>query len=96
MVQGRRSLLTTIKLDRRDFDAAPGRWPICRSAWPVKRPVDSRISLIVEANAVAAGFGDPSCFHRVFRRRFGATPSDVRVDLVDLSSARAHSYQANS
>jgi AraC-like DNA-binding protein len=29
--------------------------------------------------AFAAGFGDVSHFNRVFRRRFGATPSDVRA-----------------
>ena len=30
--------------------------------------------------AFAAGFGDLSYFHRVFRRRFGATPADMRTD----------------
>jgi AraC-like DNA-binding protein len=35
--------------------------------------------LTIAAIAAAAGFGDLSYFHRVFRRRFGATPSDVRV-----------------
>jgi AraC-like DNA-binding protein len=29
--------------------------------------------------ALAAGFGDLSYFHRVFRRRFGATPADMRT-----------------
>jgi AraC-like DNA-binding protein len=29
--------------------------------------------------AFAAGFGDLSYFHRVFRRRFGATPADMRT-----------------
>src|SRR5262245_63231844 len=48
---------------------------------PSCRPVNSRISLIIAAIAVAAGFGDLSRFHRAFRRRFGATPSDVRADL---------------
>ncbi len=28
--------------------------------------------------AFAAGFGDLSYFNRTFRRRYGATPSDVR------------------
>ena len=35
--------------------------------------------LTIAAIAAAAGFGDLSYFHRVFRRRFGATPSDIRV-----------------
>jgi len=30
--------------------------------------------------ALAAGFGDLSYFHRVFRKRFGATPADMRAD----------------
>jgi len=43
---------------------------------------DSRYAgLTIAAIAAAAGFGDLSYFHRVFRRRFGATPSDVRADL---------------
>ena len=29
--------------------------------------------------AFAAGFGDVSHFNRMFRRRFGDTPSDVRA-----------------
>lgn len=33
----------------------------------------------VSAIAYAAGFGDLSYFNRAFRRRFGATPSDVRA-----------------
>jgi AraC-like DNA-binding protein len=39
--------------------------------------------LTIAAIAAAAGFGDLSYFHRVFRRRFGATPSDIRVKDVD-------------
>jgi AraC-like DNA-binding protein len=35
--------------------------------------------------ARAAGFGDPSTFHRAFRRRFGTTPGSARP------SARAES-----
>jgi AraC-like DNA-binding protein len=31
------------------------------------------------AVALAAGFGDLSHFNRSFRRRYGATPSDVRA-----------------
>ena len=34
----------------------------------------------IAAIALAAGFGDLSYFHRVFRRRFGATPSEMRVE----------------
>jgi AraC-like DNA-binding protein len=33
----------------------------------------------IGAIALAAGFGDLSYFHRAFRRRFGATPLDVRA-----------------
>ena len=33
----------------------------------------------ISAIALAAGFGDLSHFHRSFRRRYGATPSDVRA-----------------
>ena len=36
--------------------------------------------LTIAAIAAAAGFGDLSYFHRVFRRRFGTTPRDVRID----------------
>jgi AraC-like DNA-binding protein len=34
----------------------------------------------IGAIAFAAGFGDLSYFHRVFRRRYGATPSETRAD----------------
>ena len=33
----------------------------------------------ISAIALASGFGDLSHFHRSFRRRYGATPSDVRA-----------------
>jgi len=33
----------------------------------------------IAAIALAAGFGDVSYFHRIVRRRFGATPSDLRA-----------------
>jgi AraC-like DNA-binding protein len=39
------------------------------------RHADKRVSTI----AFAAGFGDLSYFNRTFRRRFGATPSDLRA-----------------
>jgi AraC-like DNA-binding protein len=35
-------------------------------------------SLTISAIALAAGFGDLSYFNRTFRRRFGATPSELR------------------
>jgi transcriptional regulator GlxA family with amidase domain len=42
--------------------------------------VDSRhAASTINAIAWAAGFGDLSHFNRHFRRRFGATPSDVRA-----------------
>jgi AraC-like DNA-binding protein len=34
----------------------------------------------IGAIAFAAGFGDLSYFHRVFRRRYGATPGEVRAE----------------
>ena len=33
----------------------------------------------ISAVAYEAGFGDLSYFNRTFRRRYGATPSDVRA-----------------
>jgi AraC-like DNA-binding protein len=33
----------------------------------------------ITAIAYDAGFGDLSYFYRVFRRRYGATPSDIRA-----------------
>jgi AraC-like DNA-binding protein len=42
--------------------------------------VDPRLAnLKVGAVACEAGFGDLSYFNRTFRRRYGATPSDVRA-----------------
>ena len=37
-----------------------------------------RAGTTISELAYAAGFGDLSTFNREFRRRFGATPSDVR------------------
>jgi AraC-like DNA-binding protein len=37
----------------------------------------------VSAIAHTAGFGDLSYFNRIFRKRFGVTPSDMRADLVN-------------
>jgi len=37
-------------------------------------------SLTIATIAFASGFGDLSYFHRAFRRRFGATPSEMRFD----------------
>jgi AraC-like DNA-binding protein len=34
----------------------------------------------ISALAFEAGFGDLSYFNRTFRRRFGMTPSDVRIN----------------
>ena len=34
----------------------------------------------ISAIAFAAGFGDLSYFHRVYRRRYGATPAETRND----------------
>ena len=34
--------------------------------------------MFISAIAYEAGFGDLSYFNRTFRRRFGASPSDVR------------------
>jgi AraC-like DNA-binding protein len=36
-------------------------------------------AMTVNAIALVAGFGDLSHFNRSFRRRYGATPSDVRA-----------------
>jgi AraC-like DNA-binding protein len=41
------------------------------------RFADSGISVI----AFDAGFGDLSHFNRAFRRRFGASPSELRVQI---------------
>jgi AraC-like DNA-binding protein len=41
---------------------------------------DSRFAdRTVGSIALEVGFNDLSYFHRTFRRRFGATPSDVRA-----------------
>jgi AraC-like DNA-binding protein len=45
----------------------------------------------VGAIAYDAGFGDLSYFNRSFKRRFGATPRDVRKDgtrLLEVSNGR--------
>ncbi len=41
----------------------------------------------VIAIAFAAGFGDISYFNRAFRRRFGATPSDIRAEAQRAGAA---------
>jgi AraC-like DNA-binding protein len=40
--------------------------------------IDSRAARTINAIALDVGFGDLSYFNRTFRRRFGATPSEVR------------------
>jgi AraC-like DNA-binding protein len=45
------------------------------------RLADQKISTV----AFDAGFGDLSYFNRVFRRRFGATPSELRAESRPLS-----------
>jgi AraC-like DNA-binding protein len=40
---------------------------------------DRFANLKISAVACEAGFGDPSYFNRTFRRRYGATPSEVRT-----------------
>jgi AraC-like DNA-binding protein len=37
----------------------------------------------ISAIAYEAGFGDLSHFNRAFRRRYGATPSDIRANSRD-------------
>jgi len=39
----------------------------------------ARLDVKITAVAYDVGFGDLSYFYRVFRRRFGATPSDIRA-----------------
>jgi AraC-like DNA-binding protein len=46
--------------------------------------------------AAECGFGDISAFNRAFRRRFGATPSDVRADALStapLDGEKVKSWQ---
>jgi AraC-like DNA-binding protein len=48
---------------------------------------DSRHAhLTISALAFECGFGDLSYFNRVFRRLYGATPSDVRQAARDLAT----------
>ena len=46
----------------------------------------------ISAVAYSVGFGDLSYFNRTFRRRFGATPSDIRAAAEDeeKSGQRPH------
>jgi AraC-like DNA-binding protein len=41
-----------------------------------------RLHLAIIDIALAVGFGDVSYFNRVFRRRFGDTPSGVRAAAI--------------
>jgi AraC-like DNA-binding protein len=41
----------------------------------------------IGAIALQAGFGDLSYFNRSFRRRYGTTPSDVRVETARCFSS---------
>jgi AraC-like DNA-binding protein len=52
-----------------------------RLAWAHRLLIDLRhADATILAIAFTAGFGDISYFNRVFRRRYGATPSDVRAE----------------
>lgn len=46
----------------------------------------------IDAIARDAGFGDRSHFNRVFRRRYGAAPSDVRSMAYE---EKAHAYNSD-
>jgi AraC-like DNA-binding protein len=45
----------------------------------------NRSDRTISAIAFDAGFGDLSHFNRLFRRRFGATPSEVRAETLRSS-----------
>jgi AraC-like DNA-binding protein len=45
----------------------------------------------IESSAYDADFGDPSYFNRAFKRRYGATPSEVR----DRSNRRINFANGN-
>ncbi len=49
--------------------------------------------LTITAIAYAAGFGDLSYFSRCFRRRFGATPSEIRAGVRQGESSRSQECQ---
>jgi AraC-like DNA-binding protein len=51
-----------------------------RLAWAYRMLSDSRLAGVkIAAIASDMGFGDLSYFNRVFRRRYGAVPSDIRA-----------------
>jgi transcriptional regulator GlxA family with amidase domain len=54
--------------------------PACARLGNVDRPALPAFAII--DIVFAAGFGDASHFNRVFRRRFGDTPSGVRTAAI--------------
>lgn len=61
---------------------------LCRAHALLRQPQagGAAISLV----AYQCGFGEVSYFNRAFRKRFGATPSDVRTCAIQQATRRAH------
>ncbi|SEE54677.1 transcriptional regulator, AraC family [Rhizobiales bacterium GAS188] len=61
-----------------------------RLAWAYRLLADPRgVGRPISAIAFEVGFGDLSYFNRTFRRRYGATPSDVRATALRRRSISA-------